>query len=477
MRPLLHLLHLASVALADASPSALLCGAVTRAVLEGGLPRGVLRVGDDCVDVSASRSLRGLLRGAVIQGTLHVVAPFAVDAGELFANASFADGARVELHAPFLVLADGIFDNATGFSQDVSDWNVSAMWISHNMFRSTALAAQVEPGTVACRIHAAWRQRILPGMWNLLVAGLTATVQTCWGVQLQPRYNWLEHYEICHQPTVDFLRGKNLGEIQGPCVRLGNVQNLDRAFTGFKGLPLDLSFTMSAATSLIGMFSSSNFNSNMDFFWTRRSPISLDQLFYEALSFNQPINSPQWTQVTSASDFLYMTAFNREVVLIADQLSNGKAMFRSARALNNRVHITAPIVDASDMFYGTRLNHEVVLQTASLVTVKNMFAFSSNLNKLPVHKKRVNPRLRTRMAIGSMSALASRRDAASCCCAAQLLCTSLQLEHARVLLAVDLVLPLGLGRLVRFPRLARLGAVLGAKRARLRLRGRGGTQG
>ena len=52
-----------------------------------------------------------------------------------------------------------------------------------------------------------------------------------------------------------------------------------------------------------------------------------------------------------------------------------------------------------------------------------------------------------------------------------------QLEHARVLLAVDLVLPLGLGRLVRFRRLARLRAVLGAKRARLFLRGRGGTEG
>ena len=50
-------------------------------------------------------------------------------------------------------------------------------------------------------------------------------------------------------------------------------------------------------------------------------------------------------------------------------------------------------------------------------------------------------------------------------------------EHARALLAVDLVLPLGLGRLVRFRRLARLGAVLGAKRARLFLRGRGGTEG
>jgi len=52
-----------------------------------------------------------------------------------------------------------------------------------------------------------------------------------------------------------------------------------------------------------------------------------------------------------------------------------------------------------------------------------------------------------------------------------------QLEHARALLAVDLVLPLGLGRLVHFRHLARLGAVLGAKRARLVLRGRGGTEG
>jgi len=52
-----------------------------------------------------------------------------------------------------------------------------------------------------------------------------------------------------------------------------------------------------------------------------------------------------------------------------------------------------------------------------------------------------------------------------------------QLEHARALLAVDLVLPLGLGRLVRFRRLARLGAILGAKRARLVLRGRGGMEG
>jgi len=51
-----------------------------------------------------------------------------------------------------------------------------------------------------------------------------------------------------------------------------------------------------------------------------------------------------------------------------------------------------------------------------------------------------------------------------------------QLEHARALLAVDLVLPLSLGRLVRFRHLARLGAVLGAKRARLVLRGRGGTE-
>jgi len=98
-------------------------------------------------------------------------------------------------------------------------------------------------------------------------------------------------------------------------------------------------------------------------------------------------------------------------------------------------------------------------------------------NGLSLHRNRVNPRLRTRVAIVSMSASPSRRDAASCCCAARPLCTSSQLEHARVLLAVDLVLPLGLGRLVLFCRLACLGAVLGAKRARLRLRGRGGTEG
>jgi len=132
--PRLLLLHLASLALADQSPSALLCGAVTRAVLEGGLPRGVPRVGDDCVDLSASQSLRSLLRGAAVLLTLRVVAPLAVDATELFANASFADGARVELHAPFLVLADGMFDNATSFSQDVSDWNVSAFITFGEMF-------------------------------------------------------------------------------------------------------------------------------------------------------------------------------------------------------------------------------------------------------------------------------------------------------------------------------------------------------
>jgi hypothetical protein len=151
---------------------------VTRTVLEGGLPPGVPRVGDDCVDISASILLRGLLRDAVVRETLFVVAPLAVDATELFANASFADGARIELHAPRLEIADGMFDNATGFSQDVSDWDVSAVISFREMFRGTHIATQTEVGTVACRIHAAWRQ-LAPMVWSPHAAGLAVSSETC----------------------------------------------------------------------------------------------------------------------------------------------------------------------------------------------------------------------------------------------------------------------------------------------------------
>eukprot|EP00967_Tisochrysis_lutea_P142173 scaffold262299_cov39-Tisochrysis_lutea.AAC.1 len=82
----------------------------------------------------------------------------------------------------------GMFANATAFSQDLSAWDVSKVINFEGMFEGSALAVSKQAGDVlrACRIHTAWAS--LNFSWIPHIAGLRIGDETCQAILYTKRY-------------------------------------------------------------------------------------------------------------------------------------------------------------------------------------------------------------------------------------------------------------------------------------------------
>lgn len=165
---------------------------------------------------------------------------------------------------------------------------------------------------------------------------------------------------------------------------LANVTSLEEMFANTISLNQPVSFSNTqGVTSTRSMFEgATSFNQPLTL--NTDSVTTMDRMFFNAISFNQPLNFSNTSQVTSTSYMFYnATSFNQPISSQANSIMSMSSMFEEASNFNSSVALNTTLATTMDrMFCNARaFNQPIMLDTRQVTTMKNMFANCSNFNQ------------------------------------------------------------------------------------------------